>query len=205
MWNKQLAWQPIPVHTMPVEEDSLLTNHAKCPRFEAMLEQLLESEEVRKINQDNAWLFEYLTEHSGMNITDMMKVNFLYDTLFIETVYNKTLPAWTDSVYPDKMSFLRGLAFTLTTWNHEMKRLRVGPLLKNLVEVRFAISFFSWSINYSVLLSPGVPPSRIRRNGPSRAPHDHVLWPRHHSLLPAERSRGVQQSDPSALRLTRRR
>ena len=31
-WNTNLAWQPIPVHTVPQEEDYLLSSHAFCPR-----------------------------------------------------------------------------------------------------------------------------------------------------------------------------
>ena len=36
-WNQDLAWQPIPVHTVPQEEDTLLSSHATCPRYKDML------------------------------------------------------------------------------------------------------------------------------------------------------------------------
>ena len=32
-WNANLAWQPIPVHTVPQVEDMLLSSHATCPRY----------------------------------------------------------------------------------------------------------------------------------------------------------------------------
>ena len=32
-WNADLAWQPIPVHTVPQVEDMLLSSHATCPRY----------------------------------------------------------------------------------------------------------------------------------------------------------------------------
>ena len=43
-WNPDLAWQPIPVHTVPEQWDSILSNHHKeCPRLTEMREQLKDS------------------------------------------------------------------------------------------------------------------------------------------------------------------
>ena len=32
VWEADLPWQPIPVHTLPQDEDYLLSSHAHCPR-----------------------------------------------------------------------------------------------------------------------------------------------------------------------------
>ena len=32
VWDEELAWQPIPVHTVPQDEDYLLSSHSHCPR-----------------------------------------------------------------------------------------------------------------------------------------------------------------------------
>ena len=32
VWDPEIPWQPIPVHTLPQTEDYLLSSHAKCPR-----------------------------------------------------------------------------------------------------------------------------------------------------------------------------
>ena len=35
VWDPQLPWQPIPVHTVPLDQDYLLNKmHAFCPRYE---------------------------------------------------------------------------------------------------------------------------------------------------------------------------
>ena len=73
---------------------------------------------------------------SGYNNVCIVQVNFVYDTLFIEQLYNKTLPEWTKKVFPTKMDPIRNMAFTLTTWNRELKRLRCGPILDSLVQVK---------------------------------------------------------------------
>ena len=79
-------------------------------------------------------MYDYLAQNVHDSVDNMLDVNYLFDTLFIETVYNKTLPEWTKRVYPEKMRYLRDLSFTLTTWTHELKRLRAGPLISNIVE-----------------------------------------------------------------------
>ena len=81
-----------------------------------------------------------MAQNVNASVDNMRDVNYLFDTLFIETVYNKTLPMWTEKVYPDKMRYLHDLSFTLTTWTHELKRLRAGPLISNIVETYTNVS-----------------------------------------------------------------
>lgn len=33
VWNEELDWQPIPIHSVPSEEDYLLNSFVQCPRF----------------------------------------------------------------------------------------------------------------------------------------------------------------------------
>ncbi|TRY64358.1 hypothetical protein TCAL_00857 [Tigriopus californicus] len=133
VWNDQLLWQPIPIHTVPGDIDNLLSNHAKCPRRDKAQDEVLASDEVHKLNQQHKELYGYLTEHSGTSITNMVEVDYIYDTLFIERIYNKTLPKWTQSVFPDKMKYLRDLSFIVSTWTRELKRLTAGPLISDIL------------------------------------------------------------------------
>ena len=47
VWNPDILWQPIPVHTRPLAEDNLLSSHARCPKFENLLKELMESQEIQ--------------------------------------------------------------------------------------------------------------------------------------------------------------
>ena len=78
-------------------------------------------------------------EHTGTNVTNVIEVDYLYDTLFIERLYNMTLPEWTkkDNLM-ETMKKLRDLSFAITTWNEELKRLRSGPLIDDLVKSMLA-------------------------------------------------------------------
>ncbi len=77
VWDPTLAWQPIPVHTVPLEEDSLLTRHANCPKFQSLLEDLMDSEEIRAIDSKYQWLYDYLTEKTQQNVTNMNLVKLV--------------------------------------------------------------------------------------------------------------------------------
>jgi len=59
VWNPNLLWQPIPVHTRPLADDNLLSSHAKCPKFKQLYEELMNSKEIQAINQKYKWLYEY--------------------------------------------------------------------------------------------------------------------------------------------------
>ncbi|XP_023331571.1 prostatic acid phosphatase [Eurytemora carolleeae] len=110
-WNKDLAWEPIPVHTVPQSEDALLSSHADCPRFTELQEQLLVSED-----------FRYLSD-------------YVYDTLKIETEMNFTLDPWTKSVFPDgKFAELKDFSFLVDTYTPELRKLKGGPFLKEMIE-----------------------------------------------------------------------
>jgi prostatic aicd phosphatase len=49
VWNPDLLWQPIPVHTRALADDALLSSHADCPRFKQIYEELMESKEIQGI------------------------------------------------------------------------------------------------------------------------------------------------------------
>ncbi|KYM98697.1 Lysosomal acid phosphatase [Cyphomyrmex costatus] len=134
IWDNNIYWIPIPVHTIPALEDYVLKASKYCPRYQYELEKLLTSPEIEHIKKANAKLFAYLTEHSGDNITSIRAVEHLYDNLYIETLYNKTLPQWTKSVFPEKMKPLATFSFMIEVYNKILKRLKAGPLLGEMID-----------------------------------------------------------------------
>ena len=43
-------------------------------------------------------MFEYISANTGINMTSIVQLDYVYDTLFIENIYNKSLPDWTRQV-----------------------------------------------------------------------------------------------------------
>ena len=47
-WSQDLAWQPVPVHTVPQAQDFLLNpGHSACPRLSALRREVEEGDDIR--------------------------------------------------------------------------------------------------------------------------------------------------------------
>lgn len=91
-WNDDLIWQPIPVHTIPKSLDHILSAGRECPKYKFLYENYMkEAKEVQRIYTEYADIFPYLTRMSGLNITTITDVYWLYNTLDTEREQNKTL------------------------------------------------------------------------------------------------------------------
>lgn len=134
IWNPDIMWQPIPVHTVSKDEDNILVDLAKCEKYDLLHDQLMASKEFQDLFEEYEWVFKYCTKMSGRNVTNLVQADFLADTLFIEESKNLTLPDWTRRVYPQPLGMLQELMFKVSTWTPEMARLRAGPLIKKIWE-----------------------------------------------------------------------
>ncbi|XP_064647454.1 prostatic acid phosphatase-like [Lineus longissimus] len=125
-WDPALDWQPIPVHTVPVDEDHLLRRDANCPRYRALMDKLLRSPYIQNMEKENKKLFDYLAKNSGMPFVNITNTWQLFDILHIEELYNLTLPKWvTDDVY-QRLSVFDVLDFVIMANTTELKRLVGG-------------------------------------------------------------------------------
>ncbi|KAF7283655.1 prostatic acid phosphatase-like [Rhynchophorus ferrugineus] len=133
IWNNNILWQPIPIHTIPENMDAVLAAKKPCKKYDYLYERLLKSDFIRNINHMNHDLYAYLTRYSGDSIQDLTHLEYLYNTLSIEALYNYTLPDWAQKVYPKKMLFSVGLSFTLATYTPDLARFKIGPFFNELV------------------------------------------------------------------------
>lgn len=134
VWKEDLGWQPIPVHTVQEKHDKVLAAKKSCPAYDYALRKLRESDEYQKINSRYKYLYDYVTKNSGRRITNMEGIQYMYSVLFIEQLYNKTLPEWTKSVFPDKLKPISGRSFATNTYTRTLARLKAGPLLKEILD-----------------------------------------------------------------------
>lgn len=61
-------------------------------------------------------------------------MEYLFNTLYIESLYNFTLPNWTTPVFPDKMRSLAALSFAIPAYTTEMAKFKTGPFFHHLIE-----------------------------------------------------------------------
>lgn len=126
IWDPDLPWQPIPIHTVPELKDPVLSMKRNCPRYTKELNKLFSTEYFTNISRNNHDLYVYLTKYSGTVISSLESMEYLYNTLNIERNFNFTLPDWTVGVFPNKMRSLAALSFATMTYTERLARLKVG-------------------------------------------------------------------------------
>ncbi|XP_013161905.1 PREDICTED: lysosomal acid phosphatase-like [Papilio xuthus] len=133
VWNDHLNWQPIPIHTRPEHDDEVLAMKRKCAQYDIAKNNFINSRAYEDHLSKYEGLMDYLTQHTLRKIKDFEDINDIYNILFIENLYNLTLPKWTHSVFPDKLKEPACYSFSIATATPVMARLLAGPLLKAIV------------------------------------------------------------------------
>lgn len=90
IWNKNLMWQAIPIHTIPEYMDYILAAKKPCAQYEHALKRYQESPEFNVLLEKFRPLMLYLEQNTGKAIRTLTDVGNLYNTLWIEDLKNKT-------------------------------------------------------------------------------------------------------------------
>ncbi|KAK7580589.1 hypothetical protein V9T40_001218 [Parthenolecanium corni] len=141
MWNKlNFTWQPIPVHTVPVEEDYYIHQETPCNRYDVEVSIVNSSPDLLAYYQEHEGVLQYVGKYSGFTMTSddvfesFWHIDQVHDALLVESLNNFTLPQWTHKVFPHPLRELSAFSFFLPTYTHEMRRLKAGPFLGRVLE-----------------------------------------------------------------------
>eukprot|EP00794_Sanderia_malayensis_P012890 gene12890-14216_t len=131
VWNKNISWQPVPVHTVPGNKDQVLRPwDANCPRLKTLIEMKRKSPEYVKISQEKKALLDYVSKNSGLTVTvaNLWKVS---DALYVEKCHNLKLPDWVTNDTWNELEYMSSWTWkNLFTGNDEFSRLSGGSLIK---------------------------------------------------------------------------
>lgn len=90
IWNQNLTWKPVPIHSVPLEIDTVVHATVPCPRFDRAMKKYLISPEFTAIIENHQQLFKYLEEKTELQMDSLDTVEFIYNALWIENLKNKT-------------------------------------------------------------------------------------------------------------------
>lgn len=83
IWNKNLNWRPIPVHSKPSNIDTILDSEKQCDRYDYEMIEYINSTEYKSLFEKHKSLINYLEENTGTKLNSILSLNHLYDKLFI--------------------------------------------------------------------------------------------------------------------------
>ncbi|NP_001085664.2 lysosomal acid phosphatase L homeolog [Xenopus laevis] len=140
IFNPNIPWQPVPVHTVPESEDQLLkfplTN---CPAYVKLQEETRQSVDYINMTRDNKGFLEMVADNTGLSDCSLESVWSIYDTLFCEKTHNFSLPTWATTGVLAKLNKLKDFSFVFQFGVHErVKKARlqggllVDQILKNI-------------------------------------------------------------------------
>uniref|UniRef100_A0A182HT87 acid phosphatase n=1 Tax=Anopheles arabiensis TaxID=7173 RepID=A0A182HT87_ANOAR len=133
VWDSAITWQPIPVHTVTEELDSVLAAKKRCPAFDHALKVYRQSEPYHSYNASFEPVYRYVTEKTGRRYDSLSSLQNLYSALLIEELNNFTLPDWTKTVYPEPLRSVSAMTFAVKTNTTQLARLKMGPLVKEML------------------------------------------------------------------------
>lgn len=100
--------------------------NAHCPLYQRELDEVLQSEEVLTELKQKQEILDYLTNHTGKNISTFSNGFGLFQTLTAEKTMNYSLPEWTNSVYPEVIEEMAIRQCELETSTLNLKKLFGG-------------------------------------------------------------------------------
>lgn len=96
VWNDNIHWQPIPVHTVPDDDDFLLADDVPaCSAFEKALDKVVDSKDVQTVFTKYKSQINYLLENAGQStkkktLKTLDYVRKIRNTFYVETLNKKT-------------------------------------------------------------------------------------------------------------------
>ncbi|XP_031636631.1 prostatic acid phosphatase-like [Contarinia nasturtii] len=136
IWNKNLKWQPIPVHTRPMSQELLLAFKMPCPRFTYLLENYKKSTEYKTTLAKYGPLIKHWENQSGKSLEKPFDIYYLHDALYVEHRLGFDLPEWADEAIQGNKTLEYLAAFELQSYSQstEMKKLEGGFVIKEMLD-----------------------------------------------------------------------
>lgn len=122
------------VVSIPRDRDDIIAQKRFCSKYDQVYSSRINSDEIKKLNEENRNLYRILSQHTGENISTLLDVETIHNTLEAEKSAGWTLPDWTEDIFPDKTLPLAERYLKLLTDTAFMKRIKGGPLITEIID-----------------------------------------------------------------------
>ncbi|KAG5895628.1 hypothetical protein JTB14_017737 [Gonioctena quinquepunctata] len=133
MFSDDFFWQPVPFNYLPRPEDKVLLG-VLCPNYLDLYNRYTLSSKVQEKIRSNRRIFDYISTHSGLNVTKFQDVYQLYFGLSTEQEYGLELPAWTAAVWPETVINLSIEEYYVSMGNTNLRKMATGYFLHKVLE-----------------------------------------------------------------------
>ncbi|XP_075044256.1 lysosomal acid phosphatase [Mixophyes fleayi] len=138
VFNPNISWQPIPVHTVPDSEERLLKFPIlPCPKYLKLQEETRKSPEYVNKTTDNMNFIQMVANETGLSDCSLESVWSISDILFCESKHNLSLPSWATPDVLARLSNLKDFSFRFLFGIIEQKqkaRLQGGVLVAQILK-----------------------------------------------------------------------
>ncbi|KAL8169611.1 UNVERIFIED_CONTAM: mitochondrial acyl carrier protein [Gekko kuhli] len=138
VFNPNVSWQPIPVHTVPGSVERLLKFPlTHCPRYEQLQNETRHTAEYINKTVQNMEFLKTVAQETGIKDISLESVWSVYDTLFCEKTHQLPLPSWVTPSVMTQLQQLKDFSFQFLFGIYrrlEKARLQGGVLLSQIRE-----------------------------------------------------------------------
>ncbi|KAL7288841.1 hypothetical protein TKK_0016816 [Trichogramma kaykai] len=132
-WNRELAWNPIPINSVPDKFDSLFRLDS-CPAYTEEYNRLMNSTKMQsRLSKDRA-LFRLLNSFYPDVDFSLKEIFLLNNYLNIQKSLNGPMPFWYSQKIHDKIHEMVILYLESLSKTDKLKRMNGGPLTKRMYD-----------------------------------------------------------------------
>nr|XP_018912205.1 PREDICTED: lysosomal acid phosphatase-like isoform X2 [Bemisia tabaci] len=131
LWDPDLKWQPIPIHTVPLTHDDIICVSKRCP--------LLSKEEAKwlatiqlKLVKDQELLMN-ISKGTGLDMSKILNVYYVDDNLKVVEEQGLPLPEWAHTINRGRLRSLSDIGVLKHFATPTMIKLKSGVLIKEIL------------------------------------------------------------------------
>lgn len=138
IWKSGLNWQPVPIHTIPVEDDYLVYQSIPCPKIDKLKKEYnMESTEMKALVKNHRTLLDNLEKYSGLKMQTIQDASIFHDPFEIVLNRGLKLPDWATKILnasKETLEFFLAFYFQSATHTTEMKKTKAGFLIREIFD-----------------------------------------------------------------------